>query len=131
VPEKKAAAGGTETILLVEDEPSILRMTRMMIERKGYSVLSAATPTEAIDLAKTHADEIDLLMTDVVMPEMNGRDLAGLLTAIFPDIKLLFMSGYTANVIAHHGVLDDGVAFIQKPFSMKELAETLREVLDG
>jgi CheY-like chemotaxis protein len=130
VPEKKAAAGGTETILLVEDEPSILRMTRMMIERKGYSVLSAATPTEAIDLAKTHADEIDLLMTDVVMPEMNGRDLAGLLTAIFPDIKLLFMSGYTANVIAHHGVLDDGVVFIQKPFSMKELAETLRRVLD-
>ncbi|MDZ7664364.1 MAG: PAS domain S-box protein [Desulfotignum sp.] len=76
VPEKKAAAGGTETILLVEDEPTILRMTRMMLERKGYSVLSAATPGEAIDLAKTHADKIHLLMTDVVMPEMNGRDLA-------------------------------------------------------
>jgi PAS domain S-box-containing protein len=108
VPEKKAATGGTETILLVEDEPTILRMTQMMLERKGYSVLPAATPVEAIDLAKAHADKIHLLMTDVVMPEMNGRDLAGQITALFPDIQLLFMSGYTSNVIAHHGVLDDG-----------------------
>ena len=130
VPEKKTAAGGTETILLVEDEPSILRMTRMMLERKGYSVLPAATPAEAIDLAKTHAYKIHLLMTDVVMPEMNGRDLAGQITAFYPGIRLLFMSGYTANVIAHQGVLDDGVAFIQKPFSMADLAEKVREVLD-
>jgi len=121
---------GNETILLVEDEPAILRMTRMMLERKGYSVVPAATPGEAIDLAKSHAGKIDLLMTDVVMPEMNGRDLAGKLTALYPDIKLLFMSGYTANVIAHQGVLDKGVAFIQKPFSMKDLAEKLRGVLD-
>jgi FixJ family two-component response regulator len=70
-------------------------------------------------------------MTDVVMPEMNGRDLAGQLTALFPDIKILFMSGYTANMIAHHGVLDKGVAFIQKPFSMQELAEKVRGVLDN
>jgi PAS domain S-box-containing protein len=129
VPEKKAAAGGTETILLVEDEPTILRMTRMMLERKGYSVLSAATPAEAIDLAKAHADKIHLLMTDVVMPEMNGRDLAGQITALYPEIRLLFMSGYTANVIAHHGVLDDGVAFIQKPFSMADMTAKVREVL--
>ncbi|MCA1793579.1 MAG: PAS domain S-box protein [Desulfobacteraceae bacterium] len=129
-PEKKAAAGGTETILLVEDEPTILRMTRMMLERKGYSVLSAATPVEAVDLAKTHADKIHLLMTDVIMPEMNGRDLAGQITARYPDIGLLFMSGYTSNVIAHHGVLDDGVAFIQKPFSMAEMTAKVREVLD-
>jgi PAS domain S-box-containing protein len=127
---EKSDPTGNETILLVEDEPTILRMTRMMLERRGYRVLSAATPGEAIDLAKTHADKIHLLMTDVVMPEMNGRDLAGQLTALCPDIKLLFMSGYTANVIAHHGVLDEGVAFIQKPFSMKELAEKLRRVLD-
>jgi CheY-like chemotaxis protein len=127
----KPAPTGNETILLVEDEPAILRMTRMMLERKGYSVLSAATPVEAIDLAKTRADKIDLLMTDVVMPEMNGRDLAGKLTALFPDIKILFMSGYTANVIAHHGVLDEGVAFIQKPFSMQKLAEKVRGVLDN
>ncbi|MCF8090491.1 MAG: PocR ligand-binding domain-containing protein, partial [Desulfotignum sp.] len=130
VPEKKAAAGGTETILLVEDEPSILRMTRMMLERKGYSVLSAATPTEAIEKAKNHSGPIDMLMTDVVMPEMNGRDLSGKITDLYPDIRLLFMSGYTANVIAHQGVLDDGVAFIQKPFSMAEMTMKVREVLD-
>ncbi len=130
IPEKKAAAGGTETILLVEDEPSILRMTRMMLERKGYSVLSAATPAEAIEKAKNHSGAIDLLLTDVVMPEMNCRDLAGQITALYPDIRLLFMSGYTANVIAHQGVLDDGVAFIQKPFSMADMTAKVREVLD-
>jgi len=130
VPEKKAAAGGAETILLVEDESTILRMIRKMLERKGYSVLPAATPAEAIDMAKAHADQIHLLMTDVVMPEMNGRDLAGQITALYPDIKLLFMSGYTANVIAHHGVLDDGVAFIQKPFSMADMTAKVRDVLD-
>jgi len=130
VPEKKAAAGGTETILLVEDEPTILRMTRMMLERKGYSVLSAATPAEAIDLAKAHADKIHLLMTDVVMPEMNGRDLSGQIVRLYPGIRLLFMSGYTSNVIAHQGVLDDGVAFIQKPFSMEDMMAKVREVLD-
>jgi len=130
VPEKKAAAGGTETILLVEDEPAILRMTRMMLERKGYSVLPAATPGEAIDLAKTHADKIHLLMSDVVMPEMNGRDLAGQITALYPGIRLLFMSGYTADVIAHQGILDEGVAFIQKPFSMADMTVKVREILD-
>jgi PAS domain S-box-containing protein len=130
VPEKKAAAGGTETILLVEDEPTILRMTRIMLERKGYTVLSAATPTEAVDNAKEHAGSIDLLMTDVVMPGMNGRDLAGQISALYPNIRLLFMSGYTADVIAHQGILDDGVAFIQKPFSMADMTEKVREVLD-
>jgi YesN/AraC family two-component response regulator len=81
-------------------------------------------------MAGNHADKIHLLMTDVVMPGMNGRDLARRLTALYPDIKLLFMSGYTANVIAHQGVLDEGVAFLQKPFSMKDLADKLRGVLD-
>jgi PAS domain S-box-containing protein len=130
VPDKKAAAGGTETILLVEDEPSILRMTRMMLERKGYTVISAATPTQAMEKAKNHSGAIDLLMTDVVMPEMNGRDLAEEITALFPGIRLLFMSGYTSNVIAHHGILDEGVAFIQKPFSMADMTEKVRELLD-
>jgi PAS domain S-box-containing protein len=130
VPEKKTAAGGSETILLVEDEPTILRMTRMMLERKGYSVLPAATPGEAIGLAKTHADKIHLLMTDVVMPEMNGRDLAGQITVLYPGICLLFMSGYTEDIIAHQGILDDGVTFIQKPFSMADMTEKVRELLD-
>jgi CheY-like chemotaxis protein len=130
VPEKKATAGGTETILLVEDEPTILRMTRMMLERKGYTVISAATPAEAKEKAKNHSTVIDLLMTDVVMPQMNGRDLAGQITALYPGIGLLFMSGYTSNVIAHQGILDNGVAFIQKPFSMADMTEKVRELLD-
>ncbi|MDT8377586.1 MAG: transporter substrate-binding domain-containing protein [Desulfotignum sp.] len=121
---------GNETILLVEDEPAILRMTRIMLKEKGYSVLPAATPGKAIDLAKTHDGKIDLLMTDVVMPEMNGQDLASELTALYPEIKRLFMSGYTANVIAHQGRLDQGVVFLQKPFSIQELAEKIRETLD-
>jgi DNA-binding NtrC family response regulator len=101
-----------------------------MLERKGYSVLPAATHSEAIDLAENHADNIHLLMTDVVMPEMNGRDLAEQITELYPGIRLLFMAGYTSNVIAHHGVLDAGVAFIQKPFSMADMTAKVRDVLD-
>jgi PAS domain S-box-containing protein len=122
---------GNETILLVEDEPSILQMTTMMLSRLGYTVVAAATPGEAIRRAREHQGRIDLLMTDVVMPEMNGRELAENLLSHDPDLKRLFMSGYTANVIAHHGVLDEGVHFIQKPFSMKGLGAKLREALDG
>ncbi|MHC1729309.1 MAG: PAS domain S-box protein [Syntrophobacteraceae bacterium] len=123
------AGRGHETILLVEDEPAILGMTRVMLERQGYTVLSASTPGEAIRLAVEYPGEIHLLMTDVVMPEMNGRDLAKNLLSYYPNLKRLFMSGYTADVIAHHGVLDAGVNFIQKPFSMKNLAAKLREAL--
>ena len=123
----KPTAGGSETILLVEDEPAILQLSAMMLERLGYAVIAAETPGEAIRLAHEHGGPIDLLMTDVVMPEMNGRDLAKNLLSIYPDIKRLFMSGYTANVIAHHGVLDEGVHFIQKPFSNRDLAVKVRE----
>jgi YesN/AraC family two-component response regulator len=94
-------------------------------------VLSTDIPGEAIRLAREYSGNIHLLMTDVVMPEMNGRDLARNLLSIYPGIKRLFMSGYTADVIAHHGVLDEGVHFIQKPFTSKELAARLKEVLDS
>ncbi len=124
-----AAATGGETILLVEDEPAILELTTIMLESTGYAVIAAGTPGEAIRLGREHQGRIDLLITDVVMPEMNGRDLARNLMSIYPDIKRLFMSGYTANVIAHHGVLDNGVHFIQKPFSMKELTVKVLEAL--
>ncbi len=124
------AARGHETILLVEDEPMILDITTKMLERQGYTVQAAATPGEAIRLAREHAGEIHLLMTDVVMPEMNGKDLAKNLLSLYPNLKRLFMSGYTADVIAHHGVLDEGVQFIQKPFSVHALAVKVREVLD-
>jgi two-component system cell cycle sensor histidine kinase/response regulator CckA len=98
----------------------------------GYRVLPAGTPGVAMRLAEEHAGEIHLLMTmnDIVMPEMNGRDLAKHLLFLYPNLKLLFTSGYTVNVIAHHGVLDKGVYFIQKPFSRKDLAAKVREVLD-
>ena len=124
------AACGIETILVVEDEPMILDITTTMLELQGYKILAAATPGEALRLAREQAGTIHLLMTDVVMPEMNGRDLAEKLLVLYPDLKLLFMSGYTANVIAHHGVLDEGVHFIQKPFALKDLAAQVREALD-
>jgi CheY-like chemotaxis protein len=130
-PSALSMPGGSETILLVEDEAAILQMTRMMLERKGYTVLPAGSPNEALTLAKAHEGVIHLLITDVVMPEMNGRDLAGRLTALYPGLKLLFMSGYTANVIAHQGILDKGVNFIHKPFSKQELSAKIREILDG
>jgi CheY-like chemotaxis protein len=124
------AVRGQETILLVEDEPAILALGRRMLESLGYTVLTASRPGEAIRLAETHPGEIHLLMTDVVMPEMNGRDLAKNLMSLHPTIKRLFMSGYTADVIAHQGVLDAGVHFMQKPFSMRELAAKVRQALD-
>ena len=132
LPEPEVAkpdAFGSEIILLVEDEPMILEMTTVMLEQLGYTVLPAVTPGEAIRLAQERAGEIHLLMTDVVMPEMNGRDLARNLLSLYPDLKRLFMSGYTANVIAHHGVLDEGVNFIQKPFTTQDLATKIRHVL--
>jgi len=121
---------GQETILVVEDEPSLLDLSKIMLESQGYLVLAAGSPSEAVHLAKEHTGEIHLLMTDVVMPEMNGQDLAKKMLPLYRNMKCLFTSGYTADVIAHHGVLDAGVYFIQKPFSRRDLAARVREVLD-
>lgn len=120
---------GDETVLLVEDEPSILKMTTMMLQKLGYAVVISRTPGKAIELAHSHTGDIHLLLTDVVMPEMNGRNLANAIEAIRPNIKCLFMSGYTANVIAHRGVLEENVNFIQKPFSKEQLGVKIREIL--
>ncbi|MGA2403844.1 MAG: PAS domain S-box protein [Syntrophobacteraceae bacterium] len=120
---------GGETVLLVEDDPALLTMAKMMLEELGYQVLAAGAPGEAISLAEEHASEIQLLITDVVMPEMNGRDLAERLQSFCPSIKVLFMSGYTANAITHRGVLDEGVNIIQKPLSMKVLAVKVRDAV--
>jgi CheY-like chemotaxis protein len=121
---------GSEVILLVEDEKSILVLTAETLERMGYRVLSASSPAEAIRIGKTCPDKIDLLLTDVIMPEMNGQDLASRLELFHPSLKCLFMSGYTANAIAHHGVLDKGIHFINKPFSKQDLAMKVRATLN-
>jgi two-component system cell cycle sensor histidine kinase/response regulator CckA len=120
-----------ETVLMVEDESAILTMAKVMLEELGYLTLTAGSPDEAIALALKHAGEINILITDVIMPKMNGRDLAQRLLPLYPGIKILFMSGYTTNVIVHRGVLNEGVNFIQKPFSMNDLATKVRDVLRG
>jgi PAS domain S-box-containing protein len=123
--------GRGETVLIVEDEASILKLGKRILMELGYTVLAAATPGQAMETAKTHEGDIHLIITDVVMPEMNGRDLSRQIQNFYPDIKVLFMSGYTADVIAHQGVLDRGVHFLQKPFSNKDMAAKIREVLDA
>lgn len=123
-------SGQKETVLVVEDEQAILEMVCDMLARLGYQVLSSGSPGEAIRLAKEYAGEIHLLLTDVVMPEMNGRDLADRLLPSRPALKRLYMSGYTANVIAHHGVLDKEIHFIHKPFTLQELGAMIRSVLE-
>jgi len=121
---------GSETILLVEDEPAILEMGRKMTEHLGYTVLTAGNPNDALSIGREYDGAIHLLITDVVMPEMNGRDLASRMATNRPGLKTLFMSGYTASAIAHNGLLDEGVKFLQKPFSLKDLAEKVREAIE-
>jgi CheY-like chemotaxis protein len=128
-PEKPAVIGD-ETILLVEDEKAILRMTTTMLESLGYSVLAASSPTAAMHIGESHPGKIDLLMTDVVMPEMSGPELAKRMLHLYPKLRCLFMSGYTANVIAHNEILDEGVYFLNKPFEIKDLATKVREAFD-
>lgn len=125
-PPKRAA-----TILLVEDEPALLRITTRLLERGGFSVVAADGPDEALRLAALHGDHIDLLLTDVIMPGMHGRDLTTAIRGQHPGLKCLFMSGYTADVIAPHGMLQDDVQFIQKPFSSVGLLNKVRAALDA
>lgn len=128
---KEVSSGSGETVLIVEDDPSILKIGIRVLENLNYKVLSAASPGEAIGLVREYRGNIDLLITDVIMPEMNGRDLSKRVKLFYPDLKVLFMSGYTANVIAHRGVLDRGVFFVQKPFSKKDFSVKIREALEN
>jgi two-component system cell cycle sensor histidine kinase/response regulator CckA len=121
--------GMGETVLVVEDEEAVLRMARAMLESLGYTVLTASSPAEAMEVAAGHSGEIDLALVDVVMPEMHGKELVGRLKALRPTLRHLYMSGYTANVIATRGLLGDGVPFIQKPFSLERLARKVREAM--
>ncbi|NLP06561.1 PAS domain-containing protein [Candidatus Fermentibacteria bacterium] len=122
---------GSETVLLVEDENSVRLTTAEFLEQLGYRVLTAETPEEALNLAASNVCAIHLLITDVVMPVMSGRDLASRLAEAHPDLKCLFISGYTANVIAHRGILDEDVHFLAKPFNCSDLARKVRQVLDS
>jgi PAS domain S-box-containing protein len=132
LPSRPASqAHGAETILMVEDEEVVRQVTRKMLETKGYKVLEAAGGPAALALSEQHRGAIQLLLTDVLMPEMSGKDLAKRLARRRPETRVLFMSGHTENSIVHHGVLKSGVAFIQKPFRLEALGQKVREVLDA
>ena len=123
--------GNGETILFVEDEETILTVGKEMLTQLGYNVFRALSPSEALSLVKGDAAGIDLLITDVVMPEMNGKDLADHICTLVPTCKCLFTSGYTGDIIAHHGILDDNVHFLQKPFSSSDLATAVEKTLNA
>jgi len=122
---------GTETILLVEDEANLRYLARQYLEKQGYKVIEAADGAVAMQIAVAHDKVIHLLLTDVIMPGMNGRELAQRICEIRPNVKVLYMSGYTENMIGHDGVLDDGVRLLQKPFNLRDLKSIVREVLDS
>src|SRR5438094_6696617 len=123
--------GGSETVLVVEDVAAVRAVTRQMLERQGYCVLEAANGATALSLARQHQSAIHLLVTDVVMPEVSGRELADQLVQPRPDMKVLFMSGYTDDAVVRHGILQEGIAYLQKPFTPDTLARKVRAVLDG
>jgi two-component system cell cycle sensor histidine kinase/response regulator CckA len=129
-PVESASAGGSETILVVEDDSAVRSLVRSVLESRGYSLLLAHNGEEALELCRQHEGPIHLLLTDVVMPGMSGRELAERLTPIHREMGVLYMSGYTDDAIVHHGVLDAGMAYLQKPFSPETLAGKVRSVLD-
>jgi len=129
--EEELVASGSGTVLLVEDDDMVRGMTSEMLEASGYTVVASGNPAEAESLCENDDVHIDLLLTDVVMPGMSGKELRDRIQAQRPGMKVLFMSGYTSNVIVHRGVLEEGVNFIQKPFSMSDLARKAREAMSG
>jgi two-component system cell cycle sensor histidine kinase/response regulator CckA len=126
-----AAAGGSETVLLVEDEESVRQLVRDTLAAKGYKVIEAANGEAGLKVSSEYAGTIEVLITDVVMPGMGGRELAKRVSAARPNIKVLFLSGYTEDAIIHEGVLEPGTAFLQKPFTLQMLSRKVREVLRG
>jgi CheY-like chemotaxis protein len=123
--------GGSETVLLVEDLPAVRMVARQMLERHGYAVLEAPDAATALRLAEMHVGPIQLLLTDVVMPDISGKSLANQLVQRLPHLKVLYMSGYTDDAIVRHGVLQEGIAYLQKPFTPAVLARKVRAVLDA
>jgi two-component system cell cycle sensor histidine kinase/response regulator CckA len=129
ISEAPSGDPGTGLVLVVDDEPSVLRLATRVLKGHGYAVLSTNSPRDAVRMAQEHDGHIDLLLTDVMMPSMNGRDLAKIVAELRPGIKRLFMSGHTAEVIAAHGLLDEGIHFIEKPFEAEHLGAKVREAL--
>jgi len=123
-------SGGTERVLVVEDEPSVRRLTCRILESAGYQVFAAADPLDALELGAARREPIHLLVTDVVMPKMSGSQLANRLLTLWPSLRVLYMSGYMEDAIVHHGVLEPGTEFIAKPFTASELTRKVREVID-
>jgi CheY-like chemotaxis protein len=126
-----AATRGSETVLVVEDDEPVRRLARRALEGAGYTVLQAASPLEALEISARHTGPLDMLLTDVMMPELTGRQLADRLAASRPGLAVLFMSGYAEDAIVHHGRLDPDTAFLQKPFPPEALAQKVRTILDA
>jgi CheY-like chemotaxis protein len=127
---RKETPRGNETVLIVEDEEEVRKLAVKILQRQGYMVLVASHGNEALSVCKKHKGSIHLLVTDIVMPRMSGRELASRMAKIHPGIKVLYMSGYTENAIAHHSVLNKDMHYIQKPFTLEGMARAVREVLD-
>ena len=126
------ASRDRETILLVDDEPQVVSLVREMLLREGYQVLGASEGTEALQIAREHPEPIDMLLTDIVMPELNGRELAGRLKAMKPALKVLYMSGFMKEtILKYYSISITGIPFLQKPFTRETLARKVREVLDA
>ena len=129
-PVERQPVGGGETILVAEDQNEVRALAKKTLARYGYTVLEAQSGAEALTLLEQHPGPIHLLLTDVVMPRMSGRQLVERVSPLRPEMKVLFMSGYTDDAIVHHGVLEGGLPFLQKPFAPAGLARKVREVLD-
>jgi CheY-like chemotaxis protein len=127
---EQLSSTGSETIMVVEDEPVVRRLTVRALAERGYHLLEAEDGESALAVAREHKGELQLLITDVVMPGMNGKELADRLTAERPDLRVLYISGYAEHAVVRQGVLVEGIAFLSKPFDLSELARTVREVLD-
>jgi DNA-binding response OmpR family regulator len=128
--ESEERIRGVETVLITEDESSVRNLVARILRERGYTVLEASNGQNALDIAREYTGEIHLAITDIIMPGMNGRDLGSRLETMRPDLKVLYVSGYTDNAIVHHGILDSGVAFLQKPFTVGDLTRKVREMLN-